>query len=411
MRAFIYEHISGGGLAEERWDTSFAAQGFAMLCTLVRCLNSAGHEVTITYDSRINELLLPSAARKERVSVESDWPQVVGALADDADVGVVIAPEDDGILTNVLAKIRSHGLEVLGPETETAAICSDKVKCSELYSELSIPAPVTVSSEVGRILDKSSEVNFPAVLKPALSSGATHTSLVSDEEALGELVERLEAKLSGSRVVLQEFVDGVDASLSLLASDGQMLKLSVNRQYVTLGGTDSTSGYHGGQCPFTHSAGEAAVSLAQRIVKALPGLRGYVGIDFVFTGKKAIPMDINPRLTVSAIGIERTHGSRALADILKCTNGFLPEASSGAGFALFKEYQDMPKSTHTPEVDGEYRSIMTFPGVASPPIALPGVDEFIRPYLCGWGASRDEARDDLATLERRIDQQLGVVQS
>ncbi|MFQ5832629.1 MAG: ATP-grasp domain-containing protein [Candidatus Thorarchaeota archaeon] len=409
MRAFIYEHISGGGLAEERWDPSFAAQGFAMLSSLSRCFDRAGHEVTITYDSRISELLLPHTSRRERVSGESDWPQVVRALSEDADVGVVIAPEDEGILTNVLSKIRSHGLDVVGPETETAALCSDKMKCSELYSELSISSPMTVSSDVGRILDKSSEVSFPAVLKPALSSGATYTSLVSDEKELGRVVERLEAKLCSSRVVLQEFVDGVDASLSLLVNNGQMRRLSVNRQYVTLGGTDSTSGYHGGECPLTHSAGEVAVSLAQRIVEALPGLRGYVGIDFVFNGKKAIPMDINSRLTVSAVGIERTHGPHALADILKCTNGFLPEASSGEGFALFKEYQGIPKSTHTPELDGKYASIMTFPGVASPPIPLPGMDGTVRPYVCGWGVSRDKARDDLVALERRIDQKLGGV--
>ncbi|MFW9800231.1 MAG: hypothetical protein ACFFD9_07340 [Candidatus Thorarchaeota archaeon] len=122
-------------------------------------------------------------------------------------------------------------------------------------------------------------------------------------------------------------------------------------------------------------------------------------------------MDINPRLTVSAIGLERTHGPQALADILKCTDRTLPESSSAKGFALFKEYLDMPLPTHTAGLADDYASIMTLPGVVSPPIPIPNVDEVVSPYVCGWGFSGDEAREDLITLERRINQRLGVVQS
>jgi predicted ATP-grasp superfamily ATP-dependent carboligase len=84
MRIFLYEHISGGGLASEDLSPSFAAQGFAMLCTMARCFNHAGHEVSFCYDARIHEQVLPRAYQKERVSDESSWQAAIEVLSDSA---------------------------------------------------------------------------------------------------------------------------------------------------------------------------------------------------------------------------------------------------------------------------------------------------------------------------------------
>jgi len=409
MRVFVYEHITAGGLAEESWDLSFAAQGFAMLSSLARSLNRAGHEVIVAFDSRIGEMLIPHTARKERVSSSSDWSEAIDSLSEDADSAIVIAPEDEGILTDVLVKMRAFGLDVVGPETEASALCSDKVKCTELYSDLSLPVPTTVSANLDSILDKSSGIEYPAVLKPAVSSGAIHTSRVSSEKELEFLVNRLKGSMRSPRFVLQEFVEGVDSSVSLLVNDGQMCVLSVNRQYVSLGRMGSISGYHGGECPFAHPASEEAVSSAQKIVESLPGLRGYVGIDFVLQREEAVPMDINPRVTVSAVGIERTRGPKALASILDCAGGSLPELPPSTGFSRFEEYVDLPVSPNPSTLEDDYARVMVIPGVASPPILLLGSSGTVRPYVCGWGLSREEARMDLAAVEKQIDQRLGVV--
>ncbi|MHA2600984.1 MAG: ATP-grasp domain-containing protein [Candidatus Thorarchaeota archaeon SMTZ1-83] len=409
MRVFVYEHITAGGLAEENWDLSFAAQGFAMLSSLTRSLKHAGHEVIVAFDSRISEKLIPHTARRERVASLSDWSEAISSLSEDADSAIVIAPEDEGILTDVLARIRADGLEVIGPDNETSALCSDKVMCTELYSELSLPVPATVSANLDQILDKSSGIEYPAVLKPAVSSGAIHTSRVSDETELEWLVNRFRGSMRSPRFVLQEFVEGVDSSVSLLVKDGQMHVLSVNRQHVSLGRPGSISGYHGGESPFVHPASEKAVSDAKKIIESLPGLKGYVGIDFVLQGEQAVPMDINPRVTVSAVGIERTRGPKALARILDCAEGALPELPPSRGFSRFEEYLDLPTSADTSTLEDDYARVMVIPGVVSPPMLLPGGKGTVRPYVCGWGLSREEARMDLAAVEKQVDQRLGVV--
>lgn len=399
MQIFLYEHISGGGLASEDLSLSFAAQGFAMLCTMARSLNHAGHDVSFCYDARIHEQLLPRGNQKKRVSDESSWQDALESLSDSADLGLVIAPEDDGVLVQVLKSIRDRGLDVANPETETVAFCSDKINTANLFEELAIPAPKMIFGTIHDILNDSQELRFPVVIKPAISSGATCTFIAQDTGALMELAHRPEMEDRVASFILQEYVDGDHGSVSLLAGNGKSSILSVNRQNVSLGTSDSNPGYHGGECPFEHPAAKKAIAYSRRICEALTGLRGYVGIDFVFHGKEAYPMEINPRLTVSAIGLERTIGPKGLASIIQCDSGSLPKHPKPSGFAVFEEYIDMkriPKSLH--HVD-DYARVMVIPGVSSPPIPLPDDNTVVRPYLCGWGPTRDKARDDLSAIE------------
>ena len=41
---------------------------------------------------------------------------------------------------------------------------------------------------------------------------------------------------------------------------------------------------------------------------SLPGLRGYIGIDFVLTEGKPFVVDVNPRLTTSFVGLRGVAG-------------------------------------------------------------------------------------------------------
>ena len=406
MRIFLYEHISGGGLANKALSPSFAAQGFAMLCTMARCFNYAGHDVSLSYDYRIQEQFLPRSIHREEISDEESWQTAIEVLSDNAELGLVIAPEDEGILVEVLQAIRSRGLNVLNPDTETAAFCSDKINSASLFEELSLPVPRTIFGTINDILNDSHDLNFPVVIKPAISSGATCTFIASNTGNLMELAHRPEMKDRVASFILQEYIDGVHASVSLLTGNGKSSVLSVNRQNVTLGTSVSTPGYHGGECPFDHPAAKKAAADAQKIADSLPNLCGYVGIDFVFKGKEAFPMEINPRLTVSSIGLERTVGPKGLASIVECASGSPLKKMTLKGCSVFEEYIDMKRVPESKYNIDDYARVMVIPGVSSPPFPLPDGTTIVRPYVCGWGLTRDAARDNLSSIERSIDKRL-----
>jgi predicted ATP-grasp superfamily ATP-dependent carboligase len=406
MRIFLYEHISGGGLASEDLSPSFAAQGFAMLCTMARSLNHVGHEVSICYDARIDEQFLPRAIQREEVTDEASWKNAVETLSDNAELGLVIAPEDDGILVEVLQVIRSRGLNVVSPETETVAFCSDKINTMNLFDELSLPVPKLIFGTINDILNDIRDLSFPVVIKPAISSGAALTFVATDTASLMEISHRPEMEDRVASFILQEYIDGVPASVSLFTGNGESLVLSVNRQNVTLGTTDSNPGYHGGESPFDHSASKKAAAFARKIADALPSLRGYVGIDFVFKGEDAYPMEINPRLTVSSIGLERTIGPKALASLIDCASGSPSKQPSANGYSVFEEYVGMKRRLESVNSIDDYARVMVIPGVSSPPFPLADTKTIVRPYVCGWGLTRDKAKNDLSAIELGIDRRL-----
>jgi len=48
---------------------------------------------------------------------------------------------------------------------------------------------------------------------------------------------------------------------------------------------------------------ERAIDAALRTCNALPGLRGYIGVDLVLTESDAVVIEVNPRLTTSYLGL------------------------------------------------------------------------------------------------------------
>ncbi len=82
---------------------------------------------------------------------------------------------------------------------------------------------------------------------------------------------------------MQEFIDGASASVSLISNGKKAVPLSLNSQSLILSPPHAESSYEGGCVPFSHSLEQDAFVLAEKVVEAFPGLRGYVGVDVVLT--------------------------------------------------------------------------------------------------------------------------------
>jgi predicted ATP-grasp superfamily ATP-dependent carboligase len=61
--------------------------------------------------------------------------------------------------------------------------------------------------------------------------------------------------------------------------------------------------YLGGTLPLAGALARRAVELAGRAVAAVPGLRGFVGVDLVLGQHGDVVLEINPRLTTSYVGL------------------------------------------------------------------------------------------------------------
>ncbi len=109
----------------------------------------------------------------------------------------------------------------------------------------------------------------------------------------------------------QEYIRGDNLSVSLIAgritgqaclyhTDSPPLVLALNRQEIEVG-PDGAFRYRGGETPADHPLREECFIMAQKAVSLL-GCQGYAGVDIV-AGNRAYVVDVNPRITLSIVGI------------------------------------------------------------------------------------------------------------
>ena len=152
------------------------------------------------------------------------------------------------------------------------------------------------------------ELAYPVVVKPVDGVGCSGLSVVKEETELVKAIAKVKAESKTGRFVAQEFISGESASVSLLSTGKKAMALSLNKQNVTLAGPEGESSYDGGIVPLHYWLKQDVFNVAEKVVEAFPGLRGYVGVDFVLTEHKAFVVDVNPRLTTSYVGLRRIAG-------------------------------------------------------------------------------------------------------
>ena len=146
---------------------------------------------------------------------------------------------------------------------------------------------------------------IPLVLKPVDGVGCGGLSIIKEEVQVKKAIEKVKADSNATRFVVQQFIDGEPASVSLLSNDKKAMALSLNKQSITLAEPNETSSYDGGCVPFNHPLKQEALSLAEKVVESFSGLRGYVGVDLVLGKDEPYVVDVNPRLTTSYVGLSK----------------------------------------------------------------------------------------------------------
>lgn len=320
MRILVYEFVSGGGLAGQPVPVSIAREGSAMLAALVTDLAAVGHHQIVTTTDRRFPFVAPPNV--EVVTPSPGRTTLLDTLIASVDAVWLVAPETDRCLEHLAAKVERAGKVLVGPRAAAIRRASDKTRLPHRLAALGLPHPKTqvlwpgVNEEMA-----ARELGYPVVVKPGRGAGCSGVCLARDGQELRRAVDIARRADQAGPLLLQAFVPGAAASVSLLADGRRAMALSMNAQWVRAA---TPFVYRGGRTPFDHPLAGRAVEAALRICEALPGLRGYIGVDLVLTESEAVIIEVNPRLTTAYLGLRSALEGNVAALALAACAGALP---------------------------------------------------------------------------------------
>ncbi len=247
---------------------------------------------------RVVELLLGESllafVRREAVRFDRVW---------------VVAPESDGCLLALAQAVDAR--RWMGCLPAAIRLCSSKRDTLAHLAARDIATPMALDAQATRW-----------VVKPDDSAGSVDTRVHATREAAqADLAERT---AQGRAATLEPWVEGGALSLSLLIGrrngDRSAAELlSVNRQRIAVDSSGMLA-YRGvdilaiGPAHVRHAALGAT---AAAVARAVPGLRGFIGIDLVWHERCGpVVIEINPRLTCAYAGLSAALGRNLAGEML-----------------------------------------------------------------------------------------------
>ncbi len=310
MRIFLYEHVTGGGWMGQPLPASLAREGDRMLRAALDDLTELpGVEAVVSRDPR---LPLPTGAAAVLQPAPGESPRSLYrrglALAD---LAWIIAPETGGVLEALAREALAQGKGLFGSSPEAVRVAASKRATARALAQVGLSVVPTFAP--GEALPA---LPGPWVVKPDDGAGCEGARRVPNVNAA-----RAALRAAGQGFVAQPWIEGEPASLSLLVSAGGRVRLlSCNRQHLAVRGeTLALTGITVGA--WADADGRLA-ALARRVVAAIPGLAGFVGIDYVQTPAGPVVLEVNPRLTTSYCGLHPFLGQNPAALAL----GLVPQA-------------------------------------------------------------------------------------
>jgi tyramine---L-glutamate ligase len=314
----ILEFVAGGGLCDVPWNKispSLRTEGACMLDSVVMNLANSGIRPIACLDERFAKCGISDSKRFSRIDSATNWCEQWLKLASRADATVLIAPETDQVLLQLCKWLREQGICVLASDATFLSATSDKLATAHFLTKTNCGHPETTTLREWSTKSSSRLAQFGSdhgwVIKSRDGAGCDSVHRVRNISDLDELLAK---KPDLDAWIVQRWIDGIAGSVSVLCGPNDQVVLPACLQRIDSRGEVR---YEGGAAPWTGVNRVSMTDFAKRTLAAMPGNSlGWIGIDWVFTSdKELIPIEINPRLTTSIVGLQHLF-SNSLAEAM-----------------------------------------------------------------------------------------------
>jgi len=234
-------------------------------------------------------------------------------FAENLSIGLTVVGPELPLILGLADEFGRRGLPVFGPNRAAAELEGSKAFAKDFLKRHNIPTAryhiVSSMEEATSVID-SEEVGMPLVVKADGLAGGKGVSIVrSREEALeqaGKLIDERQLGSAGTRLVLEEFLEGEEVSFFALSDGNHVLPLVTAQDHKRAydGDEGPNTGGMGCICPATSLKAETLKRIVKEIVNpTISGLadegRKYQGLLYcglMLTAEGPKVLEFNVRL-------------------------------------------------------------------------------------------------------------------
>ncbi len=204
---------------------------------------------------------------------------------------------------------------VAGNPAGLASFVNNKDKLRQRLESLNYPVPQHFGLD--------DRIPFPAILKPTRGAGGFKNVLVKDSEHLERAITSYQEG-GVDEFVIEEFVQGTDASTSVLSTGKHATTIAINEQLIGLKdlGALRRFSFCGSLTPLQTAFSRELSQLSKSVAEDL-GLIGTNGIDFIIGQNGPVLIEINPRFQGTLDTIEASLDINLLDAHIRCCQGEL----------------------------------------------------------------------------------------
>ncbi|HSM11559.1 MAG TPA: phosphoribosylamine--glycine ligase [Lysobacter sp.] len=211
------------------------------------------------------------------------------ALARDESVGLTVVGPEGPLVNGVVDRFREAGLRIFGPTAAAAQLEGSKAFAKDFLARHGIPsAHYAVHTVLEDALAHVRTVGAPIVVKAdGLAAGKGVVVAMTLKEAEAAITEMLAGNAfgaAGARVVIEEFLDGEEASFISIVDGAHALPMATSQDHKRVGDGDTgpNTGGMGAYSPAPVVTPAVHARVMREVVE--PTVRGMIADGMPFTG-------------------------------------------------------------------------------------------------------------------------------
>lgn len=329
----VFEYFTASGVE----DLSIVSEAVELIRSLVTDLRD--EDIYVLLAKQFENIFDDFDFDVKTIVIDSldDWLEKEAYIFDRA---MFIAAENENNLYNLTRLLESKDIKVYGSDHFAVNLASDKYETFDYLSNR-IPQPMTynillnqktywkraiqiffdtINGDYGDgsndnavpIMQKPKDIPVldnsdrdvvkknKLIAKPRSGVDCDDIKIIASKRDIDDLEEFYG---DGSRFIIQPYIEGDVCSVCLISDGKQALPISLNKQIVKI---DENGGeYLGGYVPYEHPLKDKIFKYAKKACEFVPGLKGFIGVDFVIEDDYIYLLEINSRFTTSYVGLQK----------------------------------------------------------------------------------------------------------